>query len=73
MKYYFILQPLAEAEKKEIEAALKKFAGSKTILLETKVEPKLIGGLTVSIGDKFIDMSMATRIKKYSDIVNSVV
>ncbi|KAK6641681.1 hypothetical protein RUM44_013396 [Polyplax serrata] len=66
-------KPLAEAEKKEIEAALKKFAGSKTILLETKVEPKLIGGLTVSIGDKFIDMSMATRIKKYSDIVNSVV
>jgi F-type H+-transporting ATPase subunit O len=33
------------------------------------VDAALIGGLVISLGDKFCDMSMATKLKKYSDLL----
>uniref|UniRef100_A0A8D9EQ75 ATP synthase subunit O, mitochondrial n=1 Tax=Cacopsylla melanoneura TaxID=428564 RepID=A0A8D9EQ75_9HEMI len=35
------------------------------ILLTTKVNPALIGGMIVSIAAKYVDMSVARKIKKY--------
>jgi F0F1-type ATP synthase delta subunit len=34
-----------------------------------QVDAALIGGLVISLGDKFCDMSMATKLKKYSDLL----
>lgn len=42
---------------------------NQSIQLTAKVDPKLIGGMIVSIGDKFVDMSVASKIKKYTDII----
>ena len=33
-----------------------------------KVDPAIIGGMVVSIGDKFADMSIASKMKKYTDL-----
>ena len=38
--------------------------GAKKISLSTKVDPALISGITVEIGDKFLDYSVATQLKK---------
>jgi F-type H+-transporting ATPase subunit O len=68
------LQPLDDALKTELEAALKSFLqqGQK-LLLTVKVDPAIIGGLVVSIGDKYVDMSIASKIKKYTDIITAAV
>lgn len=60
--------------KTELEAALKSFLkqGQK-LLLTVKVDPAIIGGLVVSIGDKYVDMSIASKIKKYSDVITAAV
>lgn len=33
-----------------------------TIVLKTEVNPALVGGLTVQIGDKFMDLSISSKI-----------
>ncbi|KAL0275390.1 UNVERIFIED_CONTAM: hypothetical protein PYX00_003248 [Menopon gallinae] len=66
-------EPLDEVAMKQIESAIKEFAKGKNILLSTKVDPSLIGGLTLTIGDKFADMSISSKLKKYSAIIKSSV
>lgn len=68
------LQPIDDALKSELEAALKSFLkqGQK-LLLTVKVDPSIIGGMIVSIGDKYVDMSIASKIKKYTDIITAAV
>ena len=36
-----------------------------------KVDPAIIGGMVVSIGDKYADMSIATKMKKYTDLIKA--
>jgi len=57
---------------KEVEASLAGFlkAGEKA-QISFKVDPALIGGMVVSIGDKFVDMSMATKLNKYSEMIKA--
>uniref|UniRef100_A0A1B6EK86 Oligomycin sensitivity conferral protein n=1 Tax=Cuerna arida TaxID=1464854 RepID=A0A1B6EK86_9HEMI len=65
-------KPLDDATKQELQAALKSFAKKgENILLQTKVDPNIIGGMIVSIGDKYVDMSIASKIKKYSELIQS--
>jgi F-type H+-transporting ATPase subunit O len=67
-------KPLDNAQRKELESQLKKFVKSnETILLTAKVDPALIGGLVVSIGDKYVDMSVASKVKKYTDLISAAV
>ena len=55
---------------KDLETALKGFLkGNEKILLSAKTDPAIIGGMIVSIGDKFVDMSISSKIKKYSKII----
>ncbi|CAM9871999.1 unnamed protein product, partial [Choristocarpus tenellus] len=35
---------------------------TETVVLTTSVNPSLVGGLTVQIGDKFLDLSIASKI-----------
>ncbi|XP_066993595.1 ATP synthase subunit O, mitochondrial [Anabrus simplex] len=67
-------KPLDEATKKDLEGALAAFLkkGEK-LVLTTKVDPAIIGGLIVSIGDKYVDMSIASKIKKYNDLIQAAV
>jgi len=65
---------LDQAQLGELKAALQGFLQKGEILqLETKVDPTLIGGMVVNIGDKYVDMSMATNLKMYTNIIKQAV
>jgi ATP synthase F1 delta subunit len=57
--------PLTDTQRKNIIDALKKRIGANQSLQVTeKVDPKILGGLVVSIDDKSVDLSVATQIRK---------
>ncbi|CAG9787732.1 unnamed protein product [Diatraea saccharalis] len=65
-------KPLDQAQRQNLEAALKKFLkGNETLQLTAKVDPSLIGGMVVSIGDKYVDMSVASKVKKYTELISA--
>jgi len=63
---------LDAAMTKEIEAAIGGFlkSGEKS-KISFKVDPSIIGGLVVLVGDKYVDMSMASKIRQYEAIIKS--
>lgn len=69
----FSFQPLDAAMKKEVETAINGFLekGQKS-LINYKVDADIVGGMVVSIGDRFADMSIAAKIKKYTELIKIV-
>lgn len=63
---------LDPAMQKEVEATIALFLqkGEKS-KMTYKVNPAIIGGMVVSIGDKYADMSIATKMNKYTDLINA--
>ena len=52
--------PLSAAKMTAIQDALKGFvAKDQKIILETKVDPEILGGMVVSVGDRRIDLSIS--------------
>merc|ERR1712123_473291 len=33
------------------------------------IDPTIVGGMVVAIGDKFVDMSMSSKLNKYSELI----
>ncbi|CAD5122547.1 DgyrCDS10962 [Dimorphilus gyrociliatus] len=65
---------LDKAELNDLEAALKGFLKkNQSLSLETNVDPSIIGGMIVNIGDKYIDMSMASKISTYTKLLKQAV
>ncbi|XP_022072092.1 ATP synthase subunit O, mitochondrial [Acanthochromis polyacanthus] len=63
-------QPLDEANLADLKVALKGFLQKgETIKLETKSDPSILGGMIVSIGDKYVDMSTKTKIQKLTKLI----
>ncbi|CDS41540.1 H transporting ATP synthase O subunit [Echinococcus multilocularis] len=67
-------KPLDRATERELTSALEKFleAGQK-LHLSLKVDPELIGGMVVSIGDKYVDMSILRKLRFYKAILEQPV
>ncbi|XP_076444655.1 ATP synthase peripheral stalk subunit OSCP, mitochondrial-like [Babylonia areolata] len=65
---------LDKASLNDLKTALEGFLKKgETLQLATEVDPSLIGGMVVSIGDKYVDMSMATKIKNYTTLIKQAV
>ncbi|XP_037949210.1 ATP synthase subunit O, mitochondrial [Teleopsis dalmanni] len=65
-------KPLDAGQNKQLEGALKAFLKpNQTLKITSRVDPAIIGGLIVSIGDKYVDMSIAAKVKTYTDIISS--
>ncbi len=67
----------AEPLKKEVVESVKKaitaIAGAKTTVeLELQVHPSIVGGLQVMVGDKFLDLSVNSRIADLSKSLEGV-
>ncbi|XP_061755757.1 ATP synthase subunit O, mitochondrial [Nerophis ophidion] len=63
-------QPLDQASLAELKVALNGFIQKgETIKLETKSDPSILGGMVVSIGDKYVDMSTKTKIQKLTKLM----
>ncbi|KAG5890555.1 hypothetical protein JTB14_028306 [Gonioctena quinquepunctata] len=61
-------------QKQKLQGVLKSFLKPKeSINLTTKVDPTIIGGMIVSVGDRYVDMSVANKIKKYTEIISVTV
>ena len=54
--------PLSKEEEEAIANKLGQFTGKK-IVLETRVDPSIIGGMVARVGDKIIDGSTKTRLQ----------
>ncbi|XP_044738478.1 ATP synthase subunit O, mitochondrial [Chrysoperla carnea] len=66
--------PLKPDQQQKLEAVLKAFVKpNEKILVTSKVNPAILGGMLVSIGDKYVDMSIATKIKRYTDVISAAV
>ncbi|XP_050428298.1 ATP synthase subunit O, mitochondrial [Adelges cooleyi] len=67
-------KPLDSADQQELTKTLQSFAKKgETIKLSLKVDPSILGGMIVSIGDKYVDMSVSKKIKKYTEIIQSAI
>ncbi|KAM6952621.1 ATP synthase peripheral stalk subunit OSCP, mitochondrial isoform 1-T2 [Lycodopsis pacificus] len=63
-------QPLDVPNLADLKVALKGFLQKgETIKLETKSDPAILGGMIVSIGDKYVDMSTKTKIQKLTKLI----
>ena len=59
---------LTAAQKKKVEAALKKALGG-NVSIENEVDPELIGGLVVRVGSRMIDTSIRTRLNSLKAVL----
>lgn len=67
-------KPLDEASLTELKTALSGFLAKGEVLkLETKTDPSILGGMIVSIGDKYADMSTKSKIQKLTKIMRDTV
>jgi len=63
---------LDAAMKKEIEGVINgKLQKGQKSLISYHVDPSIVGGMIVSIGDKYADMSIASKLKKYTAVIQS--
>jgi len=59
--------PLSKAQTDAVESAMKNQVGKgKKVVLSTEVDPSILGGLQVQIGDQFLDLSVKSRIDELS-------
>nr|XP_005303393.1 ATP synthase subunit O, mitochondrial [Chrysemys picta bellii] len=66
--------PLDQASLTELKTALGGFLAKGEVLkLETKNDPSILGGMIVSIGDKYADMSTKSKIQKLTKIMRDTV
>ena len=64
-------RPLENAERERLHRALERFT-SATIRLETDVDPELLGGALVRIGDRVIDRSARTLLRAMAERLQHV-
>lgn len=55
--------PLNAQQLEAVEASVKRHVG-KTVRLEARVDPALLGGLVVRIGSRMVDASLRTRLQQ---------
>nr|P22778.1 RecName: Full=ATP synthase subunit O, mitochondrial; AltName: Full=Oligomycin sensitivity conferral protein; Short=OSCP; Flags: Precursor [Ipomoea batatas]AAA33388.1 F-1-ATPase delta subunit precursor (EC 3.6.1.3) [Ipomoea batatas]GMD62582.1 ATP synthase subunit O, mitochondrial-like [Ipomoea batatas] len=57
--------PLPADEEKELKATLQEMVGQgKSVQIEQKIDPTILGGLVVEFGQKVFDMSIRTRARQ---------
>lgn len=60
-------EPLTKKDSDQIAAAIKATnKEAKEVLISSKVDPAIIGGIQVQIGDQFLDLSIRSRIEELS-------
>jgi F-type H+-transporting ATPase subunit delta len=64
--------PLSEEEKKELEEVLKEYL-KKEVVLESKVDEDIIGGIKIRIGDLIFDGTLKTQLGKFKEIIKGEV
>ena len=58
-----VARPIDEAERAVVSSRLEQLTG-KTVEVQTDVDPSLLGGIVVRLGDQLIDASVAGRLRR---------
>jgi len=61
-------QPLSADEQKELGRRIAEYTG-KSVQLEAEVQPAILGGLIIQVGDQLLDMSVAGKLSNMRDQV----
>jgi F-type H+-transporting ATPase subunit delta len=64
------VRPLSEAEKSSLSAAFAKKIGKKTLEIQNIVDPKLLGGLKVRIGNRIFDGSLRGKLDRLKQLIS---
>jgi F-type H+-transporting ATPase subunit delta len=64
-------QPLTTDQLAAIRAALKKVVGTQ-VVLSTRTDPSLLGGLVVQVGSRMIDSSLRTKLLRLSFAIKGI-
>jgi F-type H+-transporting ATPase subunit delta len=57
-----VAEKLSDARLEELKATLKAITGEKAVDLNVKIDPSIIGGLTVKVGSRMVDSSLRTKL-----------
>ena len=57
-----VAEKLSDNHLDALKAALKQVSGGKSVDLNVKVDPAIIGGLTVKLGSRMVDSSLRTKL-----------
>jgi F-type H+-transporting ATPase subunit delta len=57
-----VAEKLSDARLEELKSALKAITGEKAVDLNVKIDPAIIGGLTVKLGSRMVDSSLRTKL-----------
>ncbi len=57
-----VAERLSDAHLEELKSALKSVTGGKAVDLNVKIDPAIIGGLTVKLGSRMVDSSLRTKL-----------
>ncbi|AMN38987.1 F0F1 ATP synthase subunit delta [Rhodoplanes sp. Z2-YC6860] len=57
-----VAEKLSDARLNEIKETLKSITGQKAVDLNVKIDPSIIGGLTVKLGSRMVDSSLRTKL-----------
>jgi F-type H+-transporting ATPase subunit delta len=57
-----VAEALSDSRLEEIKSTLKSITGGKAIDLNVKIDPAIIGGLTVKLGSRMVDSSLRTKL-----------
>jgi F-type H+-transporting ATPase subunit delta len=55
-------EKLSDTHLEAIKSALKSITGEKSVDLRVKIDPAIIGGLTVKLGSRMVDSSLRTKL-----------
>ncbi|XP_071509166.1 ATP synthase subunit O, mitochondrial-like [Diadema antillarum] len=65
---------LDSSQQKQVQEALKGFIKKgESLQLNMNVDPSIIGGMIVEVGDKYVDMSTATKVKTLTNLIKEAV
>lgn len=56
--------PLTEKDKKSIAIELKKIYQVSSVIFESKIDMRLVGGFRLEIGEEIIDLSISNKLQK---------
>ena len=57
-----VAEPLSAAQTDALHETLKAASGGRTVEIDTKVDPAIIGGLVVKLGPRMMDASLRTKL-----------
>ena len=65
-------EPLDAQTLAEVTDALKGHVPANAkVIVSTKVDPRIVGGMTVGIGEKYLDLSLLSRIQKIEQLIGN--